>query len=232
MSRIDLFTPIHKGIRSMIYKLGTELQTADFTDEEATKTMITKLEYNLSLAMSSTCILCMLHEHTGHEDKEVFPKVRAFEPAMVEMLAHEHQEVVLKLAALSKIGKEILETKDSIQRVELGIKLNHSANELFSYYLAHLAKEEVTILPATWQHFTDEELATIRATVDRKIPPDRYAQWMRWVLGSLNVHELIEMFAGLRKNSSPEFLENMVHIADIVVDKERWETVMTGVGNC
>jgi hypothetical protein len=43
---------------------------------------------------------------------------------------------------------------------------------------------------------------------------------MRWVLASLNVHELIEMFAGLKKNASPEFLENMVHIAGMVVDKK------------
>jgi len=56
MSRIDLFTPIHKGIRSMIYKLGTELQTADFNDVDAIKTIIARIEYNLSLATSSACI--------------------------------------------------------------------------------------------------------------------------------------------------------------------------------
>jgi predicted acylesterase/phospholipase RssA len=47
MSRVDILTPIHKGIRSMIYKLGTEIQTADFTDEDATKALVARLQHNL-----------------------------------------------------------------------------------------------------------------------------------------------------------------------------------------
>src|SRR5580693_5401854 len=31
-STMDLFTPVHKGIRSMIYNLGGRLQTLDFSD--------------------------------------------------------------------------------------------------------------------------------------------------------------------------------------------------------
>jgi hypothetical protein len=68
---------------------------------------------------------------------------------MVEILVREHQEVLLKLAALSEIGKQLITTKDPSERIEFGIRLNQSANALFSYYLTHLAKEEVTILPAT-----------------------------------------------------------------------------------
>ena len=58
MSRVDILTPIHKGIRSMIYKLGTEIQTADFTDEDATKALVARLEHNLSVA-TSRCILIL-----------------------------------------------------------------------------------------------------------------------------------------------------------------------------
>jgi hypothetical protein len=213
----------------MIYKLGTELQTVDFTDEGSTKAIVAKLEHNLSLA-TSTCILCLLHEHAGNEDNDVFPKVRDFEPAMVEMLIHEHQEVVRKLVGLSKICTELIATKDPYQRIDTGLKLIRSANELFAYYMAHLAKEEVTILPATWRHFTDEQLLTIRTTIERNTPPDRYAQWMRWILSSLNVNELVEMFAGMKKGAPPQVLENIVHIGDTVVDEERWKSVKTRVG--
>jgi hypothetical protein len=45
---------------------------------------------------------------------------------------------------------------------------------------------------------------------------------MTWVIASLNIHELVEMFTGLRKSSSTELLENMISIADKVVDEERW----------
>jgi hypothetical protein len=214
----------------MIYKLGSELQTVDFADEIATKAIIAKLEYNLTSAVASSCILCMLHEHTGHEDNEVFPRISAFEPAMIKLLIQEHQEVARKLIGLSKIYAELNATNDSSQRIDVGKKLNRSVNELFAYYATHLAKEEAIILPATWKHFNDEQLLAIKETVDRNISPDRYAHWMTWVLASLNVNELSEMFDGLKKGSTSQALEKMVHIANTVVEEERWKEVKRRVG--
>jgi hemerythrin HHE cation binding domain-containing protein len=229
MSRVDILTPIHKGIRSMIYKLGTELQTTDFSDDEATKAIVTRLEHNLSIA-TSRCILCLLHEHGGNEDDHFFPKVRAFELGMVEILIQEHREIGHKLVGLSEICAELIATKDPYQRIEIGMKLNRSANELFAYYMTHMNKEEVTILPATWQHLTDEQLLEIRAIVEAAIPPERYAEWMRWVLPSLNVNELVDMFTGLKKGAPPQVLENMILIASTAVDEERWKAVKTSLG--
>ncbi|MGI0078027.1 MAG: hypothetical protein ACRECH_00180 [Nitrososphaerales archaeon] len=60
----------------------------------------------------------------------------------------------------------------------MGIRLNQMLDDMFAFYLAHLAKE-VTILPATWRYFTDEQLIAIRTTVDRNTPPERYAEWMK-----------------------------------------------------
>lgn len=226
---MDILTPIHKGIRSMIYKLGTELQTTDFSDDEATKAIVARLEHNLSIA-TSRCILCLLHEHGGNEDDHFFPKVRAFELGMVEMLIQEHREIGHKLVGLSEICAELIATKDPYQRIEIGLKLNRSANELFAYYMTHMNKEEVTILPATWQHLTDEQLLEIRAIVEAAIPPERYAEWMRWVLPSLNVNELVDMFTGLKKGAPPQVLENMILIASTAVDEERWKAVKTSLG--
>jgi len=110
------------------------------------------------------------------------------------------------------------------------MKLNRSADELFAYYMTHMNKEEVAMLPATWQHLTDEQILEIRAIVEANIPPERYAEWMRWVLPSLNVNELVEMFTGMKKGAPPQVLENMVHIAGTAVDEERWKTVKTRVG--
>jgi len=49
--------------------------------------------------------------------------------------------------------------------------------------------------------FTDEQLIAIRTAVSNNIPPERYAQWMIWVLASLNVNVLVEMFVGLKNGS-------------------------------
>ncbi|HUK28945.1 MAG TPA: hemerythrin domain-containing protein [Candidatus Acidoferrales bacterium] len=101
MTRVDVLTPIHKGIRSMIYELGKELQTLDFTDERATENMITKLRQDLSAA-SSTCIVCLLHGHSTDEESYVFPDVRTYEPQIIDTLLAEHREVVRKIAEVGR----------------------------------------------------------------------------------------------------------------------------------
>jgi hypothetical protein len=149
---------------------------------------------------------------------------------MVEVLIQEHREIGHKLVGLSEICAELIAAKDPYQRIEIGMKLNRSANELFAYYMTHMNKEEITIIPATWQHLTDEQLLEIRAIVEANIPPERYAEWMRWVLPSLNVNELIEMFTGMKRGTPSQVLENLVHLAGAAVDEERWKTVKTRVG--
>ena len=105
MPRADFLTPIHKALRSMIYELGKELQTTDFTDEPATEAMVSRLKQDLASA-SSACVICLLHEHAGLEDQYVFRDVRAFEPKMVDTLLAEHREVVRKIAGVWKIADE------------------------------------------------------------------------------------------------------------------------------
>ena len=90
----------------MIYELGKELQTTDFTDEHATEAMVSGLKQDPS-SPSSTCIICLLHEHAGLENQYVFPDVRAFEPKMVDTLLEEHGEVARRLATVWKVADEL-----------------------------------------------------------------------------------------------------------------------------
>jgi hypothetical protein len=82
-------------------------------DFEVSKAIVAKLEHNMSVA-TSTCILCLLHEHAGIEDDHIFPKVSGFEPAMVEMLIQEHREVVRTLVGLIRFVQNSLVLGDRV----------------------------------------------------------------------------------------------------------------------
>jgi hypothetical protein len=101
--REDIFTPIHKGIRSMIYNLGTKLQKTDFTDVAVTNTILTQLKHNLQSA-NSTCIVCMLHEHGGHEDQSIFPQLAPFDSKAVDVMIQEHVQITQQMAEISKVA--------------------------------------------------------------------------------------------------------------------------------
>jgi hypothetical protein len=210
----------------MIYELGRALQTSDFTDERATETMVAKLKQDLSTA-SSACLICLLHEHAGNEDQYIYPDVRTYEPEMVEKLLAEHREVVRRIAGVWKIADELKALRNREERIGMGDKLNRTANDLFAYYLTHLNGEEATIVPAMWKHFTDEQLVAMRTNVERNTPPERYAEWMRWVLPSLNLNELTDMFMGLKKGAPAPVFENMARIAEKALGEDRWAAVKT-----
>jgi hypothetical protein len=213
----------------MIYELGRELQTLDFTDERATESMIAKLRQDLSAA-SSTCIVCLLHEHSTDEDNYVFPDVRTYEPKLIDTLLAEHREVVRKIAQVWKVADELKMLKNREERIEAGDKLNRTANDLFAYYLTHLSGEEATLIPAMWRHYSDGQLIAMRTNVQSHIPPEVFAVWMRWVLPSLNINELTDMFIGLKMGAPAPVLEHMSQLAEKSLNEDRWMAVKAKAG--
>lgn len=213
----------------MIYELGKELQTTDFTDEQATEAMVSKLKQDLASA-SSACTICLLHEHAGLEDQYIFPDVRAFEPKIVDTLLEEHREVVRRITGVWKIADEVKTLRNREERIEMGDKLNSTANDLFAFYLTHLMGEESTLVPAMWKHFTDEQIIAMRMKIIRSLSPERSVQWNGWLFRSLNINELTGMFMELRKTMPAPVFQNMTGLAEKAMGEDRWAGVKAKAG--
>jgi hypothetical protein len=65
----------------------------------------------------------------------------------------------------------------------------------------------------------------MRANVQRNIPPEVFAVWMKWVMPSLNINELTDMFIGLKKGAPAPVLERMSQLAEKSLDEHRWVAV-------
>jgi len=70
---VDIFTPIHKALRSMLYGLSSRLQTNDFSDLGTTKTLVNDLENDFAIAQLAGCNLCVLSQHAMDEETTIFP---------------------------------------------------------------------------------------------------------------------------------------------------------------
>lgn len=181
LRKTDLFTFIHKSIRSMIYNAASKLQTADFTDEKDVKILLVSLRNDLDL----------LHEHAVNEDNIIFPEIANEEPQMIELLNEEHKKLESKLNGILVLIEKIEHSNSVEERVRLGKSLNSLFNDFIADYLAHMNHEEATVLEASFKYLTDEELIAIRTRIQSNVPPDRYKVWMNWMLRSLNNSELI-----------------------------------------
>ena len=227
--RENLFRPVHKGIRSMIYDLGRRLGTTEFTDETEAREIAKELKDDLTGSISG-CILCLLRAHSAHEEKDFFGAVRPFDPDAVELVMVEHRDLSRRIHELAKTCDEVLEATDPARRIELGDRLNLEANDLFALYLAHLNNEESTLVPVMWERFTDEQLRALRAQFYNQIPLARFELWMRWTLPALNLNELTVLLSGMRSDPAPNRFRDAMRIAGETLPAGRMALLTAKVG--
>jgi hypothetical protein len=226
----DLFTPIHKAIRSMIYDLGGRLQRADFADKASSTVLLADFQHEFANAVSPACVLCLLHAHAGAEESEVFPTMRAIDPALIQSLIEEHHEITGRLIAITKMADELRSVDALDRRLALGAQVNRTVNEFFAYYLTHMNKEETTIVPAMKEHFTDDQMRALQGAIIGAMPPERFAAYLRWMLPSLSLAELTGTMAGVKHGGRPEVLKAVAGIGEANVDPARWALVRERVG--
>jgi hypothetical protein len=215
----DLFTPIHKAIRSMIYNVGGRLQTNDFADVDASGPLLADLEHEFSTAMSSGCVLCLLHHHASDEEKEVFPPVSKHDSELVQGLIEDHHDLARRLGVITKMAREIPKMPRPKERVQSGIALNQAANEFFAAYMSHMNREEEKLVPLMREHFTDDQMRAMRGAIMGAMPRERLAVILRWMLPSLNVEELTAMLGGMKAGGPPEVIRFVSGVASESVDQ-------------
>jgi hypothetical protein len=86
--------------------------------------------------------------------------------------------------------------------------------------------EEATLVPLFNQHFSDDEIDAMVAAVQAKFPRERLAAYLRWMLRSLNVHELRELFGVLQTKAPAEVLAFATRLAEENVAPTRWALVL------
>ncbi len=220
LRKTDLFTFIHKSIRSMIYNAASKLQTADFTDEKEVKILLVSLRNDLDL----------LHEHAVNEDNIIFPEIANEEPQMIELLNEEHKKLESKLNGILALIEKIEHSNSLEERVRLGNSLNSLFNDFIADYLAHMNHEEATVLEASFKYLTDEELIAIRARIQSNVPPDKYKVWMNWMLRSLNNSELIGLLGSMKTGAPSNVFQNILEVTKSVIDSERWLKMKLSLG--
>ena len=229
-NRENLFRPIHKGIRSMIFILGLRLGTTDFADLAESSATATQLKHDLTNA-ASNCLLCLLQAHSVHEDKDLFSAIRKFDEDPVKMMMAEHAVIVRRIEGVAKTCDHLLNLPDPARRIEVGDQLVLEANDLFAFYLAHLNNEEAVLVPVMWEHFTDAQLRALRAQFYNTIPLTTFETWMRWTLPALNLNELVVLLSGMKTDPAPNRFGDAMRLARETLRPDRWTLIENQVGS-
>lgn len=219
LRKTDLFTFIHKAIRSMIYNAGSKIQSADFTDIIETKNLLISLKQDMEL----------LHEHAVHEDNIIFPEIQDEEPEMIKVLNEEHKTLEEKLNRINNLIGDFEKVSEENERLELGLELNNLFNDFSANYLAHMNHEETTVLEASFKYLEDDELVAIRTRIQQQMQPERYKIWLNWMLKSLNNSELIGLLGGMKAGTPPYIFQNVIDVASSVINNQRFKKIQEAI---
>jgi len=226
----DLFTPIHKGLRSMLYDLSGRLQTNDYADLTATRSLVNDLENDFAIAQKAGCIVCVLSQHANDEETAIFPNAAKAGNGLIATLIEEHHDPARREASIAHSAHDLLAIGNAEGRAEAGIRLNQSANELFAAYMAHMNREETDLVPWMMKHFSDAQMVAMRGAIMGRTPPDRMFAILGWMLPSLNVRELSGLIREVRPTMPPQAFKAITDLCEARVDPARWDMVKQIIG--
>lgn len=214
----------------MLYDLSARLQTNDFGDSTATKALVNDLENDFAIARLAGCGLCVLSQHARDEETSIFPDVARRGNQLVGAMIEEHHDLTRREASLAQSAHALLAMESPERRVDAGVRLNQSANELFAAYIAHMNREETELVPWMSEHFSDAEMVAMRSTIMSRMPPDRTFAILGWMLPSLNVRELSGVIRELKAAVPPPAFKAIIDLCEARVDQTRWGEVKRVAG--
>jgi len=199
MTRFDLYSSVHKGLRAELFAAAIAVARTDFAE----------LEPGRAAAQRLASILAFLDEHARHEDSILLPQLAELSPAL-------HAAVVADHALGDSLHQEIaclLERLGNSARVErsyLGKRIHEALCRLIAVQCRHMQVEELEVNAVLWAQRSDAQLGELQARIVSSIAPPRLAQWMALLVRACSSPELAAMLRGMRAAMPPEPFAQLV----------------------
>ena len=173
-TQVDLFTNVHKGIRSALFETCVALgKTPDDAVPSALRTQLRN-------------VLHFIRHHGENEDLLLLPILEKAAPTVRARMREAHGEIETAILTLEARADHASATE-----------LYHRTCELASRYLEHMREEELELEPQVRQVLTIEQLESVaRGSVARTAPADARVM-LAWMLPAMHPADAREMMARL-----------------------------------
>jgi len=218
MNRPNLYRPIHKGLRSLLFDTTALVARTDFGDSA---------EANLAVG-AVALLLDLLDDHAGHEDSFVVPEISALAPPLAAQLEADHGRLDGLQAELRTLLPRARAADPSA--IEAGELLGRGLNLLVAEHLKHMDREETQAMAVLWANRTDAELFVIEGKIRASIPMEKMARFARILLPALSTPERVMMLVSARAALPPPAFAGLFALAREVLGPERLAAVTRRAG--
>lgn len=170
MDRLDLFTPLHKGLRAALFDAVRAAARADFRDDGATRAALAVVLETLSF----------LAEQAAHAEAAVWPEIAAVGPELAASLRSDRARVEGVERKCAELVARTAETS-GIARLAVARRLHATLALLAAEHLVHMDRIETQANRLLWAHRTDEDLRGLERRILARIAPERLGAWLALV---------------------------------------------------
>ncbi len=220
-SRYNSFNQVHKGLRALLYETALKIQQTDMSQAEAAEPVILQIEE----------VLFLFESHAHGEDHYFNEPLEKTNPEVATLFEKEHIEDHRLANVLSSLIASYKQATTPQARAEKGKHLFYAFNEFIAFNLYHMNKEEIELNAALWERYSDTEIKSIEQTLIQNIPPQKMAQYAKWMIRGINDKELIHWLDEVRRFAPPPVFEMLIAIAEVELPSQRFATISDQLAN-
>ncbi len=185
MPRLDLFQPVHKGLRLALADLLLDMGRTDFHDARATRAIVERLEL----------VTAFCDDHKAAEDTVVLPALLARLSGPLPSITRAHADQARHVEELRATGKALLDAPESVRPI-VGRTLYLHFSSFTGEVLSHMAEEEQVLSPLFERLFDEDEEKAIHAEVMAGLTMEQHARGAPFILRALSRPERVRMVSG------------------------------------
>jgi hypothetical protein len=206
--RPDLYGPVHKGLRALMFDTLTRLGRCDAGDAP---------ELAQVLAAART-LLWVCERHLHHENVVVHAAMESRRPGSSAPTADDHAGHADAIAAL----RAQVDATEAVAPALRARALHRLYLRFVAENLEHMEVEETHNAWTLRDAFDDAELGRIHDRILESIPPEEMALFMRWILAAVSHGERVAMLADMRANAPAPAFDGTVALCRDLLAPNDW----------
>lgn len=208
--RYNIYTLIHKGLRSSMCQTLVDLGRLDDSDSDA---VITQLEVTENL-------LHFCKEHLQHENEFIHTAIRELRPLPLQT-ADDHLEHELEIQSLFNHIAQIKylpghERAEALQNLYAEFSLFVAEN------FTHMRVEETYNAELLWAHFDDAEIHAIEQRIVGSLAPEDNLRGLLMMLPNIRHSERIQLLGGFRKAVPAHVFQMTLDLLKPLLNTKDW----------
>ncbi|MDB5207617.1 MAG: hypothetical protein JWR72_2692 [Flavisolibacter sp.] len=215
MQRYNVFFPVHKGLRAMLFEASLQLQQTTFTNTEEAAAAIESIK----------TVIAVFESHAQKEDSYVLPAIAAYEPSVVAAFEQEHIEDHQLAESLDRWLTAFGYAVDPAVKQSFGEEVIKAFVQFSVFNLTHMAKEEEVINKILWRYYTDAELHGITQNIMSTIQPAEMALFSKWMVRGMNNNEISGWLKGIKASAPKPVCGAMLSLVESELSTHRWSVV-------